>query len=152
MGKQKSLQDISRFWTRALVSSCHISRYAQLPTQTTQSSAGPGWLRYGHSASTIPANFPTAPMWNFEQIVTDSQMAGQQLKKPKDPLSLDHAGKTIYNKQPKLHWCISYLEWGTEITEIGSVFWHCIRLYTSASVNLLKEVKVLCRKLKANHA
>lgn len=67
MRKWNSLQDIGRFWTRALVSSRYTATYAQLPIQATETSAGPAWLWDAHSASTIPANFPTDPMWDFEQ-------------------------------------------------------------------------------------
>ena len=48
--------------------------------------------------------------------------------------------------------CVSSVEQGIETTQSGSVSWHCIRIYTSASLNLLKEVTVLPRKLKANRA
>lgn len=92
---------------------------------------------------------PTAPRWELAQRVTGGQAAGEELK-PKDHLSLEPADKAICNKQPKL--CITYWDWGTEITQIGRVFWRCVRIYTSASVNLLKEVKVLPRKFKANCA
>lgn len=147
MGKGKSIHNIFRFWMEALVSSCHIARCAWHPTQATPTSAGAAWLQQAHSAGRAPANFPTGRIW----ASTVSHTAGQQLK-PKAHLSQSLQTAASTTSSQNCPQCTPGLEWGTEITQMGSVFWHCIHIYSSASVNLLKEVKVLPRKLKADHA
>lgn len=90
-----------------------------------------------------------------ETLGRHSQPQGRTTAEAKSPPLLEPADSTIHPQHPKLpsgHPWFRVRDWnhtGFDVT--GSIFWHCTHLSTSASVNLLKEVKVLPRELKADH-
>lgn len=126
MGMWKSLHDICRLW---------ISKRTSVPNQATQRCAGTARPQHTHSCRELPT-------CSKVRLTNSSPTAMTTAEAKLPPWSLQRPPSTaVKSKPPSGH----LLEGGIEVLQVRSIFGHCICMYTSVSVSLLKEGKVLPR-------